>query len=60
MLNGFELAQGDAMAIHDDVTLEILSQADAEVLLFDLPEDPITECLIRILNLNRVSMIAVG
>ncbi len=48
------------MAIHDDVTLEILSQADAEVLLFDLPEDPITECLIRILNLNRVSMRAVG
>lgn len=39
ILNGVALAQGDAMAIDIDVetTIEITSQTDAEILLFDLP-----------------------
>ena len=39
LLNGIALAQGDALAIdiEDETTIEILSQIEAEILLFDLP-----------------------
>jgi redox-sensitive bicupin YhaK (pirin superfamily) len=38
-LNDMTLAQGDAIAldIEDETTIEIVSQTDAEILLFDLP-----------------------
>ena len=39
ILNGLTLAQGDAIAIdiEEETTIDIVSQTDAEILLFDLP-----------------------
>lgn len=40
-LNGNLIEQGDAVAVDDANTLEMLSQTDAEVVLFDLPANKI-------------------